>query len=92
MSASNALPLGVALHDNPSKVLCDLLSRGAVVEAFVLGRLIERAYGQAGDNDLDELKDVMCGTWKTGGMLSMRAGVFVIDKTGACLSQCTGMS
>lgn len=36
MSTSNALPLGVALHDNPNNVLCDLL--GVTME------LVERGY------------------------------------------------
>lgn len=90
--STSSLPLGVRIHDTPEKVLMRLLSRDEVVDAFMLGRLIERACGPVGDANLADLDGVTCGTYSVGGMLSKRAGVFVVRKDGTCFSAQTVMS
>lgn len=88
---SKDLPPGVVFHGSVEDTLMFLDSKGQTVDAFALGRLIGRVV-LAPAHDRESLKGLTAGVYRTGGFLSMRAGVFVVIEDGEVWTLPTAMS
>ena len=89
---SGPLPPGITIQDTPEKVLLHLVQRGMVAEAYALGRLLERLFGDVGLYELSHEMGVSAGLYRHGGFLSHRAGVFAVNADGDCECFATEMS